>query len=203
MLWSWEEARAHFHNVDPSFHEVIRSLPDPDIAGGDSAFLSLARAIVGQQLSTQAAATIWTRFCALHEDGLDAGAVLAAHEEDHRSVGISRQKHGYLTDLALHYLDNPGSFDLVSDWSDEEIIASWTRVKGLGRWTVQMHLMFALNRPDVFAPDDLGIRRSMEKFLGIPKDAAKSVYEKRALVWGPFRTAACRFLWNALSNQPK
>lgn len=203
MLWSWTDARSHIHRVDSPFHEVIRNLPDPGTVMHDSAFLSLARAIVGQQLSTQAAATIWGRFCALHGDSLNAESVLVRSEEEHRSAGVSRQKHGYLQDLARHYVADPDSFDRVSASTDEEIIASWTRVKGLGRWTVQMHLMFALHRPDVFAPDDLGIRRSMERFLGIPRDSPKSVYEKRALKWGPFRTAACRFLWDALSNQPK
>lgn len=203
MLWSWADARSHFQKVDPSFHALIRNLADPAVVTHDSAFVSLARAIVGQQLSTKAAATIWDRFCDLNGGSMQAETVLARDEDEHRSVGVSRQKHRYLQDLARHYMDDPDSFDRVSAWSDEEIIASWTRVKGLGRWTVQMHLMFALNRPDVFSPDDLGIRRSMERFLGIPKDSAKSVYEKRSLLWGPFRTAACRFLWDALSNQPK
>ena len=109
----------------------------------------------------------------------------------------------YLCNLAKAYLASPASFDDVATWSDEDIIAEWTRVKGLGRWTVQMHLMFRLERPDVFAVDDLGIRRAMEAHCGIQKDAPKSAYEKRALMWSPFRTAACRVLWKSLKNQPK
>ena len=132
-----------------------------------------------------------------------AHGILDTPQDQHRSLGVSRQKHGYLCSLAEAYLASPGSFDDVATWANEDIIEEWTRVKGLGRWTVQMHLMFQLERPDVFPVDDLGIRRAMEAHCGIPKDAPKSVYEKRALEWSPFRTAACRVLWKSLDNQPK
>lgn len=132
-----------------------------------------------------------------------AHGILDTPQDQHRSLGVSRQKHGYLCSLAEAYLASPGSFDDVATWANEDIIEEWTRVKGLGRWTVQMHLMFQLERPDVFPVDDLGIRRAMEANCGIPKDAPKSVYEKRALEWSPFRTAACRVLWKSLDNQPK
>jgi len=124
-------------------------------------------------------------------------------QDQHRALGVSGQKHGYLQDLARHYLEDPEGFDNVGNLSDEDIITSWTRVKGLGRWTVQMHLMFQLRRPDVFPVDDLGIRRAMERHFHIPKDSPKATYEKRALKWSPFRTAACRVLWKSLDNQPK
>jgi len=201
--WTWQEAREHFSQVDPVFHRLCAVLDDPSESRPRTAFESLSHAIVGQQLSTKAAATIWGRFSALHGDVLSPTSVLEVSPERHRAVGISGQKHGYMQDLARHYLEAPASFDDVAGASNEDIIASWTRVKGLGRWTVQMHLIFQLRRPDVFAPDDLGIRRSMEAHLNMPKDAPRGVYEKRALIWGPFRSAACRFLWDALDNQPK
>ncbi len=201
--WTWSEARGHFESVDPEFHAVVSRLDDPIDVERRSAFESLARAIIGQQLSTKAAQTIWGRFVALHGLELTAEGVLSFSAEMHRAAGVSGQKHGYLQDLARHYTDNPDMFDAVESADDAAIVSSWTTVKGLGPWTVQMHLMFQLRRPDVFPVDDLGIRRSMERTLGIAKDAPKSVYTKRALQWGPFRTAASRFLWDNLDNQPK
>lgn len=201
--WTWQAARAHFSRVDPDLHGLAQMLPDPVESPPRSAYESLARAILGQQLSVKAAATIWSRFAAHHGPGLSPAAVLGTEAEMHRELGVSAQKHGYLQDLARHYLEAPSAFDAVQALSDEDIIASWTRVKGLGRWTVQMHLMFQLRRPDVFAPDDLGIRRAMERWCGLDIDAPRARYAERALIWGPFRTAACRFLWDALAAQPK
>jgi DNA-3-methyladenine glycosylase II len=197
--WTWEQARLHFERVDLDFHRIVSTLADPGDAAGQSAFESLARAIMGQQLSTKAAATIWRRFLELHDGVLHAEQVLQTPAEVHRSVGVSGQKHTYLVDLSRHYMDNPDMFDQADLMSDESIVKDWTRVKGLGPWTVQMHLMFQLRRPDVFAVDDLGVRRAMEQGLGIPKDSKKAVYTKRALKWSPFRTAACRFLWDSLN----
>ncbi|MCH1576126.1 MAG: hypothetical protein L7S67_07605 [Flavobacteriales bacterium] len=201
--WTWEQARRHFEGVDLDFHKVVCRLDDPKDAVSRSAFESLARAIMGQQLSTKAAQTIWGRFLEMHAGVLEPERVLQTSAEDHRSAGVSGQKHSYLVDLSRHYIANPDMLDSTAQMSDTEIIDAWTKVKGLGPWTVQMHLMFQLRRPDVFAVDDLGVRRAMERALGIPKDSKKAVYAKRALLWGPFRTAACRFLWDSLNAQPK
>ena len=199
----WAAARVHFGEVDPILDGLASGLTDPTHAERRPAFDSLCRAIVGQQLSVKAAATIWQRLKVLHGGAPTPEAILASGLEDHRNVGVSGQKHNYLMGLAARYLDCPDDFNCVRDHSDDDIIERWTEVKGLGKWTVQMHLMFQLNRPDVFPVDDLGIRRSMELHFGIPRNSPKSMYEKRALVWSPFRTAACRFLWMSLDNQPK
>lgn len=199
----WQSALEHFQSVDPVLFTLANRFPSPTVSRPRSTFESLAHAIIGQQLSVKAAATIWRRFEDHHRGMPTAQGILDTPQDQHRSLGVSRQKHGYLCSLADAYLASPAAFDDVVNWSDEDIVAEWTRVKGLGRWTVQMHLMFQLERPDVFPVDDLGIRRAMEAHCGIPKDAPKSEYEKRALVWSPFRTAACRVLWKSLDNQPK
>lgn len=201
--WTWEEARAHFVRVDPEFVAATQHLPSPQPAPQRTTFESLSRAIMGQQLSTKAAATIWGRFAEHHGGIPSPQLVLDTDADQHRMLGVSGQKHRYLHSLAEEVLASPADFEAVWEWSDEAIIARWTQVKGLGRWTVQMHLMFALNRPDVFPVDDLGIRRAMERHFGLEKDGPKAAYEKRALVWGPFRTAASRLLWRSLDNQPK
>lgn len=199
----WTAARMHFRKVDPILDGVVSGLANPIRAERQPAFESLCRAIVGQQLSVKAAATIWKRLKAFHGGTLTPQTILLSRLEDHRNVGVSGQKHSYLISLAAQNRDFPDDFNCVRGKSDDEIISRWTQVKGLGKWTTQMHLIFQLDRPDVFPVDDLGIRRAMEHHFGIPRDSPKSVYEKRALVWSPFRTAACRFLWMSLNNQPK
>ena len=201
--WSWHQARLHFKEADSEFHDVVKGLENPVDVEQRPAFESLVRAVIGQQLSTKAAHTIWCRFVALYDGELNPEVVVQEAAEVHRSVGVSGQKHGYIMDLCRHYLADPASFDAVGQCTDQEVITSWTKVKGLGPWTVQMHLMFQLSRPDVFPVDDLGVRRAMEKGLSIPKDSPKTVYAKRALVWSPFRTAASRLLWESLNAQPK
>ena len=199
----WSSAREHFKSVDPVLFTLTSRFPSPAVSRPRSAFESLSHAIIGQQLSVKAAATIWRRFEDHHGGMPTSRSILDTPQDQHRALGVSGQKHGYLQDLARHYLEDPEGFDIVGHLSDEDIITSWTRVKGLGRWTVQMHLMFQLRRPDVFPVDDLGIRRAMERHFDIPKDSPKGTYEKRALKWSPFRTAACRVLWMSLDNQPK
>ena len=167
------------------------------------AFESLCRSIVSQQLSVKAAETIWQRLTVLYGGDLLPDSVLSMGERRHRAVGISGQKHSYLVSLAERFQCCSNDFSSTQAKTDDEIIRLWTEVKGLGKWTVQMHLIFQLDRPDVFPVDDLGIRRAMELHLDIPKDCARSVYEKRALIWSPFRTAASRFLWMSIENQPK
>ena len=198
-LWcaelDWSAARMHFLKADPILHGLVSNLTSPPPSERPSVFESLCRAIVGQQLSVKAASTIWHRLNELHCSVLTPEAILAAKMEDHRNAGVSGQKHRYLMSLATRYMASPDDFNCVIDKSDEEIIERWTRVKGIGKWTVQMHLMFELNRPNVFPVDDLGIRRAMELHFGIARESPKSTYVKRALLWSPFRTAACRFLW--------
>lgn len=202
-LSNWTAACRHFESVDPVLFSLSCSVSVPRATEVRSAFESLSRAIIGQQLSVKAASTIWGRVLEYHGQSISAQGVLETTEAQHRALGVSRQKHGYVCSLAEAYLQSPASFDDVAAWSDGDIITQWTRVKGLGRWTVQMHLMFQLERPDVFPVDDLGIRRAMEAHCGVPRDAPKGAYEKRALMWSPFRTAACRVLWSSLDNQPK
>ena len=199
----WWSARQHFESVDPEFHGLVKALSDPAPPPERTAFESLSRAIIGQQLSTKAAATIWSRFEAHHGGLLSPSSVLNTPQDAHRALGVSCQKHRYLQSLAKHVQAAPADFNDISDWTDADILSRWTEIKGLGKWTVQMHLMFALERPDVFPVDDLGIRRSMERHLGMVVDGPKGDYEKRAHIWGPFRTAASRFLWMLLDNQPK
>ena len=118
----WSAARAHFRSVDPVLHALADSMPDPEPSPGRPVFESLARAILGQQLSVKAAATIWGRFADHHRGVPTANGVLETAQDVHRSLGVSGQKHGYLRSLAEHCLDTPSSFESVNGRTDEEII---------------------------------------------------------------------------------
>ncbi|HEX8856090.1 MAG TPA: DNA-3-methyladenine glycosylase [Thermoleophilaceae bacterium] len=167
------------------------------------AYGALLRSIVGQQLSTKAARSIYGRLVELFGGHTPTPEeLLAADPEEVRSVGMSRPKVAYLRSLAEHVIDGELELDRLDELSDEEISAELTAVKGLGQWTADMFLMFHLRRPDVLPVGDQGIRRAVERAYGLKKipDAAK--LEKIAEPWRPHRTLACLYLWASLDNKP-
>ena len=165
----------------------------------DDAYGSLVRTIVGQQLSTKAARTIYGRLAALFGDRPPTPAELIAADEDAlRAVGISRQKIGYLRDLAHRVHAGELELDVLHELSDEEVSVRITAVKGLGRWSADMFLMFHLRRPDVLPVGDLGIRRAVEKEYGLPGLPDEDDLRTLAGPWRPQRTLACLYLWKTL-----
>ena len=165
----------------------------------DDAYGSLVRTIVGQQLSTKAARTIYGRLAALFGDRPPTPAELIAADEDAlRAVGISRQKIGYLRDLAHRVHAGELELDVLHELSDEEVSVRITAVKGLGRWSADMFLMFHLRRPDVLPVGDLGIRRAVEKEYGLPELPDADDLRTLAGPWRPQRTLACLYLWKTL-----
>ena len=163
-------------------------------------FFSLCRSIVGQQVSVAAAATIFGRLEAA--TGIEPKKVTKLTEKQIKSIGLSRQKAGYIKDLAQHFVDNPEVYNHLGQLSDEEVIADLTAVKGIGVWTAQMFLMFTLVRLDVFAPDDIGLQRAMKQLYGWKSTPGKEKLEKTAAKWRPYRTVACWHLWQSLHNTP-
>jgi DNA-3-methyladenine glycosylase II len=157
------------------------------------------RTIVGQQLSTKAARTIYARLVALFGDKPPTPAeLLAAEEAALRAAGLSRQKIGYLRDLAHRVHHGELELDTLHELSDEEVAAKITAVKGLGQWSADMFLMFHLRRPDILPVGDLGIRRAVETAYGLP--ALPDAGDLRSLAgpWRPWRTLACLYLWKTL-----
>ena len=170
----------------------------------DDAYASLIRTIVGQQLSTKAAQTIYARLVALFGDNPPTPAeLIAAEDPDLRAAGLSRQKIGYLRDLAHRVHGGELELDILHDLPDEEVAARITAVKGLGQWSADMFLMFHLRRPDVLPVGDLGIRRAVEKAYGLP--ALPDADDLRTLAgpWRPWRTLACLYLWESLDAVPE
>ena len=170
----------------------------------DDAYGSLVRAIVGQQLSTGAARTIYSRLCALFYDRPPTPTeLLSTAGEDLRAAGLSRQKIGYLRDLARRIQDGELDLDTLAQHPDEEVVSRLVVVKGLGRWTAEMFLMFHLSRPDVLPVGDLGIRRAAALAYGLPELPDAETLRTIAEPWRPHRTLAGLYLWESLSGDKR
>ena len=174
---------------------VFRPPHEPDL------WRSLVDAIVSQQVSVAAATAILGRVAALAPRG-DFPAprdVLGAPDETLRGSGLSRAKVVYVKDLAGKWLDGTLDPDRLPTLSDEEIITELTRVKGIGRWTAEMTLIFHLQRPDVLPADDLGLRTAVQRAYDLPERPRRDELERIGEVWRPFRSVATLYLWRSLA----
>ena len=192
-----ESAIVYLRQLD-KIGALIDTISVPDFTPSRKVYYDLLDSIVSQQLSVKAAATIFNRFCALFPDNYPHPELLSAIESDRlRSAGLSFQKASYLQNVAafslLHDLENH-QWDTMPD---EEIIDFLTRIKGVGKWTVQMILMFSIGRPDVFPVDDLGIQQAMIRLYALEEKDKKLKQKMIELAepWRPFRTIASRYLW--------
>ena len=160
---------------------------------------SLSRAIIHQQISTKAATAIYLRFLKLYPDTVPTAAnILNTPEEALRQAGISRSKILYLKDLAQKVLNGLPSIAQLEAMDDESIIKTLTQVKGIGRWSVQMLLIFRLHRLDVLPIDDLGIRAGIRRVYNLKELPKQKTVEKLGQQWKPYRTIASWYLWRSL-----
>ena len=166
---------------------------------------ALIGAIVSQQLSTKAAATIFGRFVALFPDGQIPGAEAIAAQDDAalRGVGLSGQKVGYLRDLCARMSDGRLRLDELDDLPDDAVIERLVSVKGFGRWTAQMFLMFRLHRPDVLPVGDLGIVNAVQRLYRLRKRPDATRLATLGEAWRPYRSVACWYLWQTLRETQK
>ena len=188
---------------DPILGPVVARYPMPEFQMSDCVFASLTVSIISQQLSIKAASTIYGRFLKLiKKKKPDAKAVCKCTVEQLREVGMSRPKASYLLDLADKTLNGDLHIDRLAEMPDDEVVAEITNVKGLGEWSADMFLMFALCRPDVWPVGDLGIQNGVRDLLGreqrLPIDELHEVAE----AWRPYRTVAARYVWDSLDNTP-
>jgi DNA-3-methyladenine glycosylase II len=179
--------------------------PRPDRPPPGEHYAALVRTIAGQQLSVRAAQAIWAKLLARFggrpptpQEVLDEDP-----EELRAAAGLSRAKVTYLRSLAEHVLSGELELDRLGQLSDEEAIAELTAVRGIGEWSAHMFLMFQLERQDVLATGDLGIRRAVQLAYGLPELPAPAALAEIAETWRPYRTTACRFLWRSLDNAPQ
>lgn len=185
---------------DARMAALIRRHSKPAFERGRDPFQSLCRAIVGQQLSVKAAATIHSRFAKLYKK-VTPKAVAKTSVAKFRSVGVSNQKASYLLDLARKFTDGTVDPKHFHEMTDEAIRAHLVAVKGIGRWTADMFLMFTLHRPDVLPTGDLGIQKGMQNLFRLKSLPTPERMERLAEAWRPYRTVACRYLWDSLDNQ--
>jgi DNA-3-methyladenine glycosylase II len=200
----YERARRVLARRDPVLRDLMRTIGPCGLGGSGhrDPFRALARAIVGQQLSVKAAATISARFEALCGGRPTATRVAALSDARLRGVGLSGQKLGYLRDLSRRVSDKSLVLAALDAMSDDEVIAALTEVKGIGRWTAEMFLMFRLERPDVLPVGDLGIVRAIERAYRLRKTPTPERMLAIGERWRPYRTVACWYLWASLDNAP-
>jgi DNA-3-methyladenine glycosylase II len=166
-------------------------------------FSALVRAIVGQQLSTKAATTIHRRLIELLGNGpATPEGISPLTDRQLRSVGLSRQKTAYLRDLCGKVASGEVRLDALGRMTDDEVIAELTKIKGVGRWTAEMFLMFRLHRPDVLPVGDLGIVNAVKNVYGLRKKPTPDRLMKIGEPWRPYRSVACWYLWRSLDNEP-
>lgn len=197
----WGEACRHLMKRDRVMKKLIPQHPGASLQSRGDAFITLARSIVGQQISVKAAQSVWDRFAELPGKMVPA-QVLKLKVDDMRAAGLSARKVEYLVDLALHFANNQVHVKAWADMDDEAIIAELVAVRGIGRWTAEMFLIFHLLRPNVLPLDDIGLINgiSTNYFSGDP--VSRSDAREVAVAWAPFCSVATWYIWRSLEPLP-
>lgn len=203
-----KRSKAELHLMkDAVLAEVIVRIGKIKSSKNTDLYHGLLRSIVSQQLSVKAAATIWQRFLNLFEHQYPYAHLLVLMDDSLlRSAGLSFQKAGYLKHIECFSMEQGLDYSKLKSFSDEDLIAHLTQIKGVGRWTVEMILMFSLNRPDVFPIDDLGIQQGIIQLYRVKAKDKKSMQKKISKIaesWRPHRTMACRYIWRHKDNLPQ
>jgi DNA-3-methyladenine glycosylase II len=207
MARSLKAARAELAAADPAMARLIERLGDRSVAQrrrGEpkpDAYGALLRAVVGQQLSSKAARTIYGRVLDLFGGTTPTpDQILAASEADLRGAGLSGRKVEYIRDLAAHVKSGELELDRFSQLPDEKVIEEISAVRGLGRWSAEMFLIFHLERPDVISGGDLGIRKAIQIAYGLEEMPTPSEVEEIGERWRPHRSLASIYLWESLAG---
>jgi DNA-3-methyladenine glycosylase II len=202
-------AEAHLRNADPVLGALIDALGPDDPAHAragrpDDHYGALVRSIVGQQLSTKAARSIYARLTARFGGRTPTPQEILDDDPEalRAAAGLSRAKAGFLRSLAEHVISGELELERLDALPDAEVTAELVAVKGLGPWTADMFLMFHLQRPDVLPVGDLGIRRAVERAYALAELPDAAELTRIAEPWRPHRTLACRYLWRSLDNAP-
>jgi DNA-3-methyladenine glycosylase II len=196
----WLKAKRHLSLVDPVLARIIKSYKGETLASRGSAFFSLARAIVGQQISVKAAESVWNKLAARLGGIVLPQTVLDTDVADLRACGLSGQKVIYLKELSQFFATR-----LRHDWhkkTDAQVITDLIAIKGIGKWSAEMFLIFHLMRSDVFPVGDLGLRKAIERQYNKGRKMPLPKMHKLAERWQPYRTAATWYLWRSLDPVP-
>ena len=197
----WALACQHLMKKDRVMKRLIPQFGDACLQSRGDAFVTLARSIVGQQISVKAAQTVWDRFAALCKKITPAG-VLKLKVDDMRAAGLSVRKVEYLVDLALHFSTKQVHVSKWVDMEDEAIIDELVAIRGIGRWTAEMFLMFYLMRPNVLPLDDVGLINGISRNYFSGEPVSRSDAREVAQAWKPYCTVATWYIWRSLDPVP-
>jgi DNA-3-methyladenine glycosylase II len=197
----WDRAKRALARRDPVMGAIMRRHPQVFMMRRGEPFMTLARAIVGQQISVKAAQSVWQRFAACVGE-VTPRNVLLKERPVLRACGLSDRKTQYIADLAQHFADGRIHVHRWPQMGDDEIIAELVEVRGIGRWTAEMFLMFNLLRPDVFPLDDLGLQKGIRVSYFKNRKIALSTMRRLGETWRPWRSVATWYLWRSLDPLP-
>jgi DNA-3-methyladenine glycosylase II len=197
----WDRAKRALGRRDPVMAGIMRAHPKVFPMPRGEPFFTLARAIVGQQISVKAAQSVWNRLVACVGEMTPEG-VLARPRAQLRACGLSDRKTEYIADLAQHFVNGSIHVHRWPQMADEEIIAELVAVRGIGRWTAEMFLMFNLLRPDVFPLDDLGLQKGIRLAYFKGRKVSLRTMRRVGELWRPWRSVATWYLWRSLDPVP-
>jgi len=199
-----EDALAHLRSGDPIMGRLIEGVGPFALKPRRNRFHTLVKAIVSQQISTAAARSVLAKLeAACEPEGLSPEAISRLSPTRMRAAGLSKQKQAYLKDLALYVQQRLLRLERMGRMHDEEVIAELIAVKGIGRWTAQMFLIFTLGRPDIFPHDDLAVRTAIKRAYGLDELPNKALAHKIAEPWRPYATVASWYCWRSLALPPE
>lgn len=197
----WEEACRHLARKDRVMKRLIPQFGDACLQSRGDAFTTLARSIVGQQISVKAAQTVWDRFAKLPRR-MTAGNVLKLKVDDMQAAGLSARKIEYLVDLALHFDSGAIHADAWMAMTDDDIITELVGIRGIGRWTAEMFLIFHLMRPNVLPLDDIGLINGISRNYFSGESVSRSDAREVAAAWAPYCSVATWYIWRSLDPLP-
>jgi DNA-3-methyladenine glycosylase II len=197
----WEEAQRYLARKDRVLKRLIPQFGEACLQSRGDAFTTLARSIVGQQISVKAAQTVWDRFAKLPRR-MSAGNVLKLKVDDMQAAGLSARKIEYLVDLALHFDSGAIHVDAWKAMTDEEIVTELVGIRGIGRWTAEMFLIFHLMRPNVLPLDDVGLINGISRNYFSGDSVSRSDAREVAAAWDPYCSVATWYIWRSLDPLP-
>jgi len=195
------KVKNHFKTVDPKLSSLFHLVSDCSFVPTKQYFRDLCESIVCQQLSGKAAASIWKRFLSLvGEKNMTPEYVLKVEDTLLRTTGISWSKVTYTKSVAAAFLDGTVTPHMFTHMKDEQIVEQLIKIKGVGRWTAEMFLMFSLGREDIFAVGDLGLKKAVQKLYSMKTVPSETSMKRISKKWSPYRTYAARILWRSLET---
>ena len=196
----WSSAKLELANKDVLLKSLIEEFEEPRLSSRGDLFATLIKSIVGQQISVIAASAVWSRLFDLVGE-VNPESILAKTHEELRQVGLSNRKVEYIVGIAEAWTEGLGEIDW-EQMSDEEVVQELVKLRGVGRWTVQMLLIFALLRQDIFPIDDIGLIRGMEKLYNSGNSLETSELYEISEKWMPYRTMGVWYIWRSIDPEP-